>query len=117
MAIVPFRIKQVIAGFNANSTRFIDASARRLVKEVLVYDSAGGSHRIFAHRDLNVSAGTMHVLGLREDMFKVAYYDRPIFEELAKTGDSDKAHWVTEWTLESLEERASAKRTGYINPA
>ncbi len=114
MVLCTFRVKQAIAGFAGNSTRFIDATERRLVKEVLVYDSAGGSHRIFAHKDVRNSAGTVTVYGIREDLFKVAYLDKPMFEELAKTGDSDKGHWVTELTIESLEEKASAKRTGYV---
>lgn len=113
MILCPFRIKQKIAGFAGNSTRYIDASERRLIKDVLVYDSAGGSHRIFAHKDVRNSAGTTTVYGLREDLWRVAYLDEPMFEELAKTGDADKAQWVTEFTLESLEERASVKRTGY----
>lgn len=116
MLLCPFEIKQVIAGYNGNSTRFIDATSRRLVKEVQIYESAGGTKRIFAHKDVRRSAGTLTVYGIREDLFKVAYYDKPIFEELAKTGDGDKGHWVTEFTLESLEERASTKRTGYVNP-
>lgn len=114
MVLCTFKIKQAIAGFAGNSTRFIDATERRLVKEVLVYDSAGGSHRIFAHKDVRNTAGSVTVYGLREDLFKVAYLDKPMFEELAKTGDADKGHWVTEFTLESLEEKASVKRTGYV---
>ena len=113
MVLCTFKIKQAIAGFAGNSTRYIDASERRLVKEVQVYDSAGGTHRIFAHKDVRDSAGSTTVYGLREDLWRVAYLDKPMFEELAKTGDSDKGHWVTEFTLESLEERASTKRSGY----
>lgn len=113
MVLCTFKIKQAIAGFSGNSTRFIDATERRLVKDVLVYDSAGGSHRIFAHKDVRNAAGSTTVYALREDLYRVAYLDKPMFEELAKTGDADKGHWVTEFTLESLEERASAKRTGY----
>ena len=114
MVLCTFKVKQAIAGFTGNSTRYIDATERRLVKDVLVYDSAGGSHRIFAHKDVRNSAGSTTVYGLREDLFQTAYLDKPMFEELAKTGDSDKGHWVTEFTLESLEERASVKRTGYV---
>ncbi len=113
MVLCTFKIKQAIAGFGGNSTRYIDASERRLIKEILVYESSGGSHRIFAHKDVRNSAGSTTVYGLREDLFKVGYLDKPMFEELAKLGDSDRGHWVTEFTLESLEERASAKRTGY----
>jgi hypothetical protein len=113
MVLCTFRIKQTIAGFSGNSTRYIDATDRRLVKDVLVYDSSGGSHRIFAHKDVRNSAGSTTVYGIREDLWKVAYLDKPMFEELSKTGDADRGHWVTEFTLESLEQRASVKRTGY----
>ena len=113
MVLCTFKIKQKISGFSGNSTRYIDAKDRRLVKDILVYDSAGGSHRIFAHKDVRDSAGSTTVYGLREDLYKTAYLDKPMFEELAKTGDSDKGHWVTEFCIESLEERASVKRTGY----
>jgi hypothetical protein len=36
-----------------------------------------------------------------------------MFEELGKTGDADKGHWVTEFTLEVLQQIADVKRTGY----
>lgn len=113
MVLCTFKVKQAIAGFSGNSTRYIDATNRRLVKDVLVYDSSGGSHRIFAHKDVRNSAGSTTVYGLREDLWRTGYLDKPMFEELGKTGDSDKAHWVTEFTLESHEESASVKRTGY----
>ena len=113
MVLCTVKIKQAIAGFSGNSTRYIDASDRRLVKDVLVYDSAVGSHRIMHHRDVRNAAGSTTVYGLREEMHKVAYLDKPMFEELGKVGDADRGHWVTEFTLEVLEEKADLKRTGY----
>lgn len=113
LLLCTIKIKQAIAGFSGNSTRYIDASERRLTKDVLVYDSAVGSHRIMQHRDVRNNAGSTTVYGLREEMYRVAYLDKPMFEELGKDGDADKGHWVTEFTLESLQERASVKRTGY----
>ena len=107
------KIKQAIAGFGGNSTRYIDAAEKRLTKDILVYDSAVGSHRILHHRDVRNAAGTTTVYGLREDLHKVAYFDKPMFEELGKIGDADRGHWVTEFTLEVLEEKADLKRTGY----
>lgn len=113
MVLCTVKIKQAIAGFSGNSTRYIDASERRLTKDILVYDSAVGSHRIMHHRDVRNNAGSTTVYGLREDMHKVAYLDKPMFEELGKVGDADRGHWVTEFTLENLEEKADLKRTGY----
>lgn len=113
MVLCTVKIKQAIAGFGGNSTRYIDAKEKRLTKDILVYDSAVGSHRIMHHRDVRNSAGTVTVYGLREDLHKVAYLDKPMFEELGKVGDADRGHWVTEFTLEVLEEKANVKRTGY----
>ena len=107
------KIKQAIAGFSGNSTRYVPAQDRRLTKDVLVYDSAVGSHSIMHHRDVRNVAGSTTVYGLRLDMHKVAYLDKPQFEELSKVGDSDRGHWVTEFTLEVAEEKADVKRTGY----
>lgn len=113
MVLCTVKIKQAIAGFSGNSTRYIDASDRKLVKDVLVYDSAVGSHRIMHHRDVRNDAGSTTVYGLREELQKVAYLDKPMFEELGKVGDADRGHWVTEFTLEVLEEKGNLKRTGY----
>lgn len=113
MVLCTVKIKQAIAGFSGNSTRYIDASERRLTKDILVYDSAVGSHRIMHHRDVRNNAGSVTVYGLKEDMHKVAYLDKPMFEELGKVGDADRGHWVTEFTVEVLEEKADLKRTGY----
>lgn len=113
MVLCTVKIKQAIAGFGGNSTRYIDAKEKRLTKDILVYDSAVGSHRIMHHRDVRNSAGSTTVYGLREDLHKVAYLDKPMFEEIAKLGDADRGHWVTEFTLEVLEEKADLKRTGY----
>lgn len=113
MLLSTVKIKQAIAGFSGNSTRYIDAKEKRLTKDILVYDSAVGSHRIMHHRDVRNTAGSTTVYGLREELHKVAYLDKPMFEELGKVGDADRAHWVTEFTLEVIEEKADLKRTGY----
>lgn len=113
MVLCTVKIKQAIAGFGGNSTRYIDAQEKRLTRDILVYDSAVGSHRIMHHRDVRNTAGSVTVYGLREDLHKVAYLDQPMFEELGKQGDADRAHWVTEFTLEAIQEAADVKRTGY----
>jgi hypothetical protein len=113
MVLCTVKIKQAIAGFGGNSTRYVDATERRLTKDILVYDSAVGSHRIMHHRDVRNAAGSVTVYGLREELHKVAYLDKPMFEELGKVGDADRGHWVTEFSLEVLEEKANVKRTGY----
>lgn len=113
MVLCTVKIKQAIAGFGGNSTRYIDAKEKRLTKDILVYDSSVGTHRIMHHRDVRNDAGSTTVYGLREDLHKIAYFDQPMFEELGKVGDADRGHWVTEFTLENLQEKADLKRTGY----
>lgn len=113
LLLVTAKIKQAIAGFGGNSTRYVDASERRLTKDILVYESSVGQHKIMHHRDVRNVAGSVTVYGIREDLHKVAYLEKPMFEELAKVGDADRGHWVTEFTLEAHQEAANNKRTGY----
>lgn len=113
LVLVPAGLKRKISSFTAGSTRYIDASDKRLVNEVMVYESDFGVHRIMAHHDVNNSAGAVHFLGLREDTWKIAYLRPPFREMLAKDGDRDNGQWVTEFTIEYLAERANVKRTGY----
>ena len=114
MVLVPFKLKQAISGFTAGNTRYLDASDRKLVRPVMVYESDGGIHRIFAHKDVNNSAGTAHFLAIKEDKWKIAYLRPPKREELAKDGDRRNGQIVGELTLEYLAERTGAKRTGYF---
>ena len=113
LVLVPFGLKQKISTFTAGSTRYIDASKRRLVRPVMVYESDGGVHRIMAHKDLLHSAGTVHFIGIKEDKYKIAYLRKPKREELAKDGDRRNGHIVGEATLEYLAERTSVLRSGY----
>lgn len=113
MVLVPFGLKRKISTFTAGSTRYIDASERRLVRPVMVYESDGGVHRIFAHKDINKAAGTVAFIGIKEDKFRVAYLRQPQREMLAKDGDRDNGQIVGEATLEFLAERTSTKSTGF----
>ena len=113
MVLCPINIKTTIAGFDANQTRWEPASNKRLIRDVLVYESSAGTHKVFAHRDVRNSAGTVTVYGLKEDLHKVSYFQEPKFQEFSPTGDARKGQWLTEMTLEELEERADIKRTGY----
>lgn len=113
MVLVPFGLKQKISSFTAGNQRFIDATERRLVRQVMVYESDGGEHRIFAHRDVNNAAGTTAFIGIKEDKYKIAYLREPKRQELAKDGDYRSGQIVGEATLEYLAERSSVLRTGY----
>src|SRR3990167_5466380 len=102
IVLVPFGLKRKISSFTAGNTRYIDATDKRLTRPVSVYESDGGVHRIFAHKDVNNSAGTTHFLGIKENKWVVAYLKnrRPKKTELAKDGDRRNGMIVGELTLE-----------------
>ncbi len=113
--LVPFGLKQKISTFTAGNTRYVDASDRKLTRPVMVYESDGGVHKIFAHKDVYNSTTTPGpmFLGIKEDKFKVAYLRKPVRETLAKDGDRENGQIVGELTLEYLAERTSVRRSGY----
>lgn len=116
LIVCPMVISRRISGFTSNLTRYITAESKRLVNQVRVYDSqVGQSVMIIPHKDVNAAAGTLTVYALREETFKHAFLTgrEPSYEELAKDGDRDNGQYITEFTVVSLAQRASAKRTGY----
>ena len=117
MILTTLQLRQKISTFTAGNTRYIDASDRKLVRKVMVYEGDFGPMRIFGHKDVSVSAATPgpRVLGLNESKWRIAYLTnrRPKYVPLAKTGSSTKGMIEGEATLEYLAERANAQRTGY----
>jgi hypothetical protein len=120
----PMVIKRRISGFTSNLTRNIDASDKKLVNEIRVYDSSvGQTVKIIPHKDIrkvNLSAtlgNALAVYALREETYKHSFLvgGQPKWVELAKVGHSDRGMYATEFTLVSFAQRASAKRTGYMN--
>jgi hypothetical protein len=81
----------------------------------MVYESDGGVHRIFAHKDAAVAVTTPGptLYAIKEDKFKIAYLRKPTKEVLAKNGDFESGQIVGEATLEFRAERTSARRSGY----
>lgn len=115
LVLVPMGLKQKISTFTAGSTRYVDASDKRLTRPVMVYESDGGVHRIMAHKDVYNSTTTPgpHFLGIKEDKYRIAYLRKPVRENLARDGDRDNGQIVGEATLEFLAERTSVRRSGY----
>lgn len=113
IVLVPFGLKQKISTFTAGNTRYLDATDKKLVRPVMVYESDGGIHRIFGHKDVNNSGGTSHFLGIKEDKWKVSYL-RPVSrKEVPAVGDYKAGYYIGELTLEYRSERTGVKRTGY----
>jgi len=97
-------MKRKISSFTAGATKNVDIKDRRLVNAVDIYEAdAARLVKLFAHRYVYVSGDTNYdVVGINEDLFKVAYLRKPFTREIAKTGDADKGEVVTEVTLENL---------------
>lgn len=114
--VCPMVIKRRIATFTSNLTRNIDASEKKLVNEIQVYDSSvGQSVMIIPHKDVRNVAGSLTVYALREDTFKMQFLQNsePRWKDLGTSGHYDRGVYTTEMTLNSYAERASVKRTGY----
>jgi hypothetical protein len=106
-------LKRVISGYTAGSTKFATIEDdKRLVNVVDVYEGDFGVHKIFKHRE--VPAGT--VVAIDNAKWRVAYLNgrRPKHIPLGKTGSSTKGMIEGELTLEGLNEKSSAKRSGYF---
>lgn len=117
--LAPVVIKRRVASFGTNLTRNVDASEKKLTAEVRVYDSeVGQTVKILAHKDVRKAAGTLTVLGIREELFEHSFLidsGEPHWEERAKDGDRENGVYITEFTVVSYDQHASVKRTGYAN--
>lgn len=115
IVLTTLQLRQKISTFTAGNTKYVDASDKKLVRPVMVYESDFGVHRIFGHKDVLASNATPGptLLGLKEDKWRIAYLRKPVREMLAKDGDRENGQIVGEATLEFLAERANARRTGY----
>lgn len=98
----PFN-KTVISGFAGNATRTLDASKGKLVAGIDVYEGDFGTQKVVASRfsrdrDCHVLDTSLWALATLRPMKT---------EDLAKTGDAEKAMVLTEYTLEARQEAGS----------
>lgn len=119
LLVAPVVIKRRVATFGTNLTRNVNAMDKKLTREVRVYDAeVGQTVKILAHKDMRTTAGSLCVLGIREDMFEHSFLvdsGEPHWEDRPATGDWKGGVYITEFTLVSYDQKASAKRTGYSN--
>ena len=115
--VAPVVIKRRVGAFGTNLTRNVEAMDKRLTQEVRVYDSdVGPTVKILAHKDVRAAAGTLTVLGVREELFEHSFLTEtgePHWEERAKDGDRVNGTYLTEMTLVSYNQRHAVKRTGF----
>lgn len=119
LLLAPVVIKRRIASFTTNNTRNIDASAKKLDKEIRVYDSeVGQTVALIPHKDVRSTAGTLAIMLLREELFShsfLAKNGQPHWVDLAKVGHATKGMYEAQFTVVSHAQKASVLRTGYKN--
>ena len=115
MVLTTLQLRQKLSTFTAGSTRYVDASEKKLVRKVMVYESDFGVHRIFGHKDVYSSAATPgpRVDLLKEDTWKIAYLRKPKYKALPENGSYKAGMIEGDLTLEYLAERANASRSGF----
>ena len=104
----PFN-KQKVSGFGGIATLYRDTAGSKGQASIMgaadLYVSDWGEVKIVPNRFQRDRTAMV----IEKDKWAVAYL-RPFKKEsLAKTGDSQMVHLLTEWTLESKEEKASGK--------
>lgn len=99
--------KRKISAFSTPSTRNINVEDKKLVTSVDVYESDFGIQKILLDRYCPADT----VLALEEDKWRIAML-RPVkYKELPDNGGGPKGMVEAEFTLESLNEKASGKLT------
>ena len=95
--------KRKVTAFSATNTRNIEASSKKLIYSVDVYESDFGLQRVILDRYMP----TDKLAQLQKDMWGIAML-RPVkHTPIAKLGSSRAGMVEAEWTLVSMEEKAS----------
>lgn len=104
--------KRKIAGFSQRVTLNSD-NTEAAYNNVTMYDTSSGTLTIVPHKDLPATQGSVNLVMIKKDMYKVAWLRKPEFQSMGKTGDTDKGQYIGECTLESLAQRCSVLHTGF----
>lgn len=105
-------LKRVVSGYTAGSTKYVQSDDKRLTNVVDIYEGDFGVHKLFLHREVPTNT----VVAIDSKKWRIAYLNgrRPKHIPLSKTGSSTKGMIEGELTLEALNEKSSAKRSGYF---
>lgn len=95
--------KRQLSGFSGNATRQIEATGKRLVTSIEVYESDWGVLEVVPNRFMR----SRDVLILEMQMWAIAWLRPFHLIDLAKQGDAEKKMLLAEYTLEARNEQAS----------
>lgn len=88
--------KRIISGFSGNQTRNTDASAKKLINSVSVYEDDFNTLKVVADR----FSRSRDAVGIDTEYMKIAYLRAFDTWDLAVTGSSMRKQIETEWALE-----------------
>lgn len=96
-------MKRKISAFTGGATKQVQVTDRRLINSVDVYEADAASVvKLFAHRYVTVAGDTNYdLVGLNEDLFKIAYLRKPEDQVSGLAGDWEGGNMVAEMTLET----------------
>lgn len=108
-------LKRTISSYTAGSTKFTDANGKHLYNTVSVYESDFGVVTVHLEREVPSTAGSRGILAIDSSKWKVAYLTdgAPQHIPLATIGSAKRGMLEAELTLEALNEKSSAYRSGY----
>ena len=108
-------LKRVISGYTAGSTKFTDANGNKLYNTFSVYESDFGVVSLYLEREVPTTAGNKGILLVDSSKWRVAYLTdgRPQHIPLSMVGSAKRGMLEGELTLEALNEKSSAYRSGY----
>ena len=95
--------KQKLSGFTGGSTKMSQATDKKLVAAIDIYESDFGSMTVVPNR----FSRSRDVFVLQPDMWAVAYLRDFQMIDLAKTGDAQKKAMLAEYTLVAKNEAAN----------
>jgi len=109
-------LKRVISGYTAGSTKFTQANGDKLYNTFSVYESDFGVVTVYLEREVPTTAGNKGILLVDSSKWRVAYLTdgRPQHIPLSTVGSAKRGMLETELTLEALNEKSSAYRSGYV---
>lgn len=106
-------LRRDISGFTTSVTRFVAQDDKKLVNPVDVYESNFGIAKIFLHRNVPSAANALSLVAINPQFFRKSYLRPTHLLPLAPDGDRRRGSIISELTLESRAENASAYVTGY----
>jgi len=112
LVLLPSYLKLVVDRFSTKTTQNLNANDYTQTLRVETYTSAFGTHRIAFSREIPTSG----VLAVDSSKWRRAWLvnRQPKLTPLGKTGSSTKGLLEGEFTLEALNQKSSAYRSGYF---